>query len=191
MNYLAHAMLSPDDDLVLIGNLVGDFVRSLDDIPPRLRAGVVLHRRIDSAANEHPAFRRSAHRLVPSIGHYSRAVLDIFYDHILACHFDEFSTAGTLEEFVASVDQRYCAQRHLLPPHIATRWNSVTWLTSYAHSDGIANSVNCLSRRSRRDVDLTTALPLLETHHDAFRQDLVELFAELKRVVRQQAETVE
>ncbi len=189
MNYLAHAMLSPDDDLIMVGNLVGDFVRSLDGLPPRLRQGVVLHRRIDSAANGHPAFRRSTHRLVPAIGHYARAVLDIFYDHILARNFDAFSVGGALGlgEFVASTDRRYLAQRHHLPRDIADRWDTVTWLGSYAHPDGVARSLRRLSQRSRRDIDLTVVLPLLEQHYSAFREDLAELFPDLERVVEQLA----
>jgi acyl carrier protein phosphodiesterase len=186
MNYLAHAMLSPTDDLVMVGNLVGDFVRSLEGISPRLREGVVLHRRIDSTANEHPAFRRSTHLLVPAIGHYARAVLDILYDHILARHFDAFSDAGSLDEFVESIDRRYAAQRDHLPPDIATRWNSVTWLSSYLHIDGVTRSLNRLSQRSRHDVDLTAALPLLAQHYDAIRDDLAELFPALTMVVKEE-----
>jgi acyl carrier protein phosphodiesterase len=190
MNYLAHAMLSPADDLVMVGNLVGDFVRSLDDLPPRLRQGVVLHRRIDSAANEHPAFRHSTHRLVPAVGHYARAVLDIFYDHILARDFEDFSVSGTLEAFVESIDRRYCAQRLHLPSDLASRWSTVTWLASYAHTDGVARSLRRLSQRSRRDVDLTMAMPLLEQHYSALRDDLAELFPALEAVVRNQTELV-
>jgi len=185
MNYLAHAMLSPDDDLVMVGNLVGDFVRSLEGLPPRLRDGVMLHRRIDRVANEHPAFRRSVHRLVPLMGHYARAVIDVLYDHLLANHFADFSTAGTLDEFVQAIDCRFQSQRRYLPGNLTARWESVTWLTSYAHLDGVRHSLHRLSQRSRREVDLTTAIPIMEAHHEALREDLTELFPALEDVVTQ------
>jgi acyl carrier protein phosphodiesterase len=185
MNYLAHAMLSPDDDLVMVGNLVGDFVRSLDGIPPRLREGVVLHRRIDRVANEHPAFRRSAQRLVPTMGHYARAAIDILYDHLLARDFSDFGDTGSLDSFVADVDRRFQSQRLHLPAALSTRWESVAWLSSYAHIDGIRRSLHRLSQRSRRTVDLTVAMPLLEAHHEALKDDLNELFPALKEVVRE------
>ncbi|MBL7077011.1 MAG: DUF479 domain-containing protein [Kiritimatiellae bacterium] len=186
MNYLAHAMLSPTDDLVMVGNMVGDFVRSLDGLPPRLRQGVVLHRRIDSAANEHPAFRRSTHLLVPAMGHYARAVVDVFYDHLLAVHFDDFGDGETLDGFVQSVDRRFRSQRHHLPANLAVRWDSVVWLTSYAHTDGVARSLHRLSQRSRRGADLTVAMPLLEEHSEALKEDLSALFPALKDVVGRQ-----
>lgn len=183
MNYLAHALLSPADDTIMVGNLVGDYVRSLEGIDPDIRKGVILHRRIDSVANSHPAFRRSAHRLVPVMGHYARAVLDIFYDHLLARHFTDFVPATTLDAFVASIDHRFQGQRHRLPPHIATRWDHLTWLTTYAHHDGIARSLRRLSQRSRRGADLTTALPLLDEFHDALKRDLEELLPDLEKLV--------
>jgi acyl carrier protein phosphodiesterase len=183
MNYLAHALLSPADDTIMVGNLVGDYVRSLEDIHPGIREGVILHRRIDSVANSHPAFRRSTRLLTPTLGHYARAVLDIFYDHLLARHFTDFVPATTLDGFVESTDRRFQGQRHHLPPDIATRWDRLTWLTTYAHHDGIASSLRRLSQRSRRNADLTTALPLLDEFHDALKIDLEELLPDLQTLV--------
>ena len=61
MNYLAHAFLAGPLATDRIGGVIGDFVKGplpagLDEA---LAAGVALHRRIDSFADGHPAFRRS------------------------------------------------------------------------------------------------------------------------------------
>ena len=49
MNFLAHALLSGDDDAVLVGNVCADFIKGvrLDDVPDGIRDGVRMHRRID------------------------------------------------------------------------------------------------------------------------------------------------
>ena len=55
--------------------------------------------------------------------------------------------------------------------------------SAYAHHDGIASSLRRLSQRSRRNADLTTALPLLDEFHDALQRDLEELLPDLEKRV--------
>ena len=169
MNYFAHAFLSPADDQVMVGNMIGDFVRSLDGLAPGIRRGVVLHRQIDSYTNTHAAFRRSSRRLFPVMGHYARVVVDVFYDHLLTRHCEDYTDAGTLTDFVQAIDLRYQAQRHFLPEDLPVRWRSVDWLASYARTEGVVQSLRRLSRRSRRGVDLTAAMPLLARHRQGLK----------------------
>ncbi len=184
MNYLAHALLSPDDDRVMVGNIAGDFLRSLDRLAPGIREGVILHRRIDSYSNTHDAFRCSVRRLAPTMGHYARAVIDVFYDYFLARDFGRYAAGQSLEAFVRDVDARFQCQRHLLPEALARRWHDLDWLNSYARVDGIERSLERLSRRSKRGVDLTTAMPLLKEHEQGLTQDLGLLLPDLQRLVQ-------
>jgi len=50
MNFLAHLYLSGDNKEVRLGNFIGDAVKgnSLDRFPEMIRAGIWLHREIDS-----------------------------------------------------------------------------------------------------------------------------------------------
>ncbi|MGA2151478.1 MAG: DUF479 domain-containing protein, partial [Geobacteraceae bacterium] len=50
MNFLAHLYLSGDDPELLVGNLLGDFVkgRLSGNFPDGIERGIELHRRIDS-----------------------------------------------------------------------------------------------------------------------------------------------
>ena len=63
MNWLAHLRLAPDEPLVRLGNLAGDFVRGVDvsSLHPDVRRGVLQHRAIDRFVDDHSVHRRSMH----------------------------------------------------------------------------------------------------------------------------------
>ena len=50
MNFLFHMLLSGNDEQLLVGNFMGDFVKGplQERFEPRIRQGVMLHRKIDS-----------------------------------------------------------------------------------------------------------------------------------------------
>jgi acyl carrier protein phosphodiesterase len=70
MNFLAHALLAGDDPALVVGGVVGDWIKGPlpAGLPPDLARGVALHRAIDSHAETHPAFRRSRARVSPRAG---------------------------------------------------------------------------------------------------------------------------
>ena len=61
MNYLAHIFLSGDNDLLKIGNFLGDFVRSKDqkNYHPQIQKGINLHRYIDHYTDTHAIVKKS------------------------------------------------------------------------------------------------------------------------------------
>ena len=93
MNYLAHLYLAGDDSELLIGGLMGDFVKGRVDParPAAVRAGILLHRRVDSFTDQHPVVRRSKARIDPEFRRYAGILVDLFFDHFLACDWPAYS----------------------------------------------------------------------------------------------------
>jgi acyl carrier protein phosphodiesterase len=73
MNFLAHAMLAGNDPALIVGGVVGDWIKGpLPGLLPRdLARGVALHRAIDSHAETHPAFQRSRNRVAADRRRYA------------------------------------------------------------------------------------------------------------------------
>ncbi|MBI5786848.1 MAG: DUF479 domain-containing protein [Rhodocyclales bacterium] len=154
MNFLAHAYLAGDDPALVVGGVIGDWIKGPlpGSLPADLARGVALHRAIDSHAETHAAFRTSRARISPMRRRYGGVVVDIVYDHLLASRWDEFHTQP-LDAFCAQVYRLIGERLDDIPPaaHLALKLMAdEDWLASYRHVDGIADVLARMSRRARR-----------------------------------------
>jgi len=104
LNFLAHCVLAYPGDGFLAGGILGDFVKGNipQSLPLELRAGVRLHRRIDSFSNRLPAMRESTRRFPPPLRRVAPVLLDIVADHCLALSWPRHGI-GDLRAFTARV----------------------------------------------------------------------------------------
>lgn len=153
MNFLAHAVLAGDDPALIVGGVVGDWIKGPLPglLPADLARGVALHRAIDSHAETHPAFRRSRTRVSPARRRYAGVFVDIFYDHLLARDWpaNQPPLTGT-----CAIIYRHIAARSLELPdaarHAMALMANEDWLASYASLSGIADVLQRMSRRARQ-----------------------------------------
>ena len=154
MNFLAHALLAGDDPALVVGGVVGDWVKGVlpAGLPPDLARGVALHRAIDSHAEIHPAFCASRARVSPARRRYAGVLVDMFYDHLLARDWAAHH-AVPLEAFCAEVYRQIEVRLPALRPdaHGVLRMMArEDWLSSYARVDGLAEVLARMSRRARQ-----------------------------------------
>jgi len=152
MNLLAHAYLTPAESPdLLVGNLTADWIkgRARKAMPEAIRVGFDLHRRIDVFTDGHPATARCAEFLEPRWNRYAPILVDVFFDHILACNWSRFSSqsrGGFIETVYAALRRRV----HLLP-HLAQYGVHMMiaddWLTAYSTLDGIRLTLTRMSSR--------------------------------------------
>src|SRR5690606_17104395 len=93
MNFLAHVYLSGDNPKIMVGNFIGDFVkggRLSERFEKDIARGIELHRAIDDFTDSHAVVLKSKERLRPKYRHYSPVIVDMFYDHILARHWNDY-----------------------------------------------------------------------------------------------------
>lgn len=158
MNYLVHLYLAGPDPELQLGGLMGDFVKGpLDSrYPPGIVAGLQLHRRIDRFAAVSPHCRASRIRLHPRFGHTRAVLVDIFYDHFLAVHWDEFHPQP-LTDFAAGVYRLLAIHRELLPAglaRIAPRMTELDWLSSYRDRKAIDTALQRIATRLSRSTPM-------------------------------------
>lgn len=183
MNFLAHIYLSGDNELVTIGNFVGDGVRGnkYKLYPKEIQIGIQLHREIDTFTDAHPLFRKCTKRLHKSYGHYSGVIVDIFFDHFLAKNWKQYSDvplADYVDDFYKSLNRNF----DNLPP----RFKKLTpvmiegnWLLSYATIDGIQLVLNGMNRRTKGLSKMNFATKELKEYYDAFESDFTAFFEAL------------
>lgn len=174
MNFLIHMLLSGDDDQILAGNFMGDFVKGplAGRFPERIGQGITLHRRIDSFASRDDLFQRSRRRLDDYYGLYRGVLVDLFYDHFLVREWNDWSDEP-FEEYLARSRSIIEGQRGELPERLQKLVPTIfeELLPSYGTVAGIAAALERMSRRVVRENPLAGAERELELHYDALRGD--------------------
>lgn len=170
MNFLFHMLLSGDDDQLLVGNFMGDFVKGplSGRFAPRIRQGIELHRRIDSYAEQSQYFRGSRERISADYGRYRGIMVDMFYDYFLVNDWDSWSREP-FEHFLQRT--RSVMEYHLfMLPTTLQQFLPIIFdelLPSYGTVDGIGRALCRLSRRIGHDNPLTGAQrELVRLHKD-------------------------
>ena len=153
MNFLAHAVLAERTPALMVGGVIGDWIKGLlpAGLPADLAQGVALHRAIDGFVETHPAFRRSRSRVSQARRRYAGVLVDIFYDHVLARDWERFHP-DTLPIYCQSVYRQIEARLDELPESASFAMRLMAredWLQSYAELDGIADVLSRMSRRAR------------------------------------------
>jgi acyl carrier protein phosphodiesterase len=116
LNFLAHALLAGDDPALIVGGVIGDWIKGpLPGIlPDDLARGVALHRAIDSFAELQPAFSRSRSRISGNRRRYAGVLVDVFYDHLLAKKWNTLHHRP-LDEYCDAVYQLIKARLNEMP----------------------------------------------------------------------------
>ncbi|GFO53742.1 ACP phosphodiesterase [Geomonas sp. Red276] len=184
MNYLFHLYLSGDDPDLLTGNFMGDFVKGrLDDrFPPAIRAGIELHRAIDSFAHTDLHFNQSRLRIAPSFGLYRGVLVDLFYDHFLAASWEHWSDEP-LPHYLERVRDIVESRRVLLPGRLQQLVPIIfaDLIPSYLDPEGVGLALDRMSRRIRRPNPLARGGKELVLNYAGFREDFEEFLPDATR----------
>ncbi len=187
MNYLAHLYLSDANPLAWSGSLMGDFVKGVVPVtfPTELSRHIKLHRYIDGLTQRSEMFRVSRRRLDPSLRHARSVLIDVFYDHFLACNWNDYSEQS-LDDFAQDVYRglQSCYD-HLSPdlqhqlPHMIEH----DWLTSYRKPEVVQRVLQRLEIRIDHKIPISSGFSQLELWRDELSVDFSAFMQEAQQVV--------
>lgn len=183
MNFLAHIYLSFGDDEITIGNFIADSIRGnkIDHLPTRIQKGILLHREIDTYTDSHAIPKVSSKRLHKNYSHYSRVIVDIFYDHFLAKNWKNYSDTPLkiyVENFYDLLEDNYPVLPHgvqRMMPYMITD----NWIYNYSKMEGIGRVLNGMNRRTKNKSKMNFAILDLEEHYTDFEKEFTSFFEEL------------
>jgi acyl carrier protein phosphodiesterase len=182
MNFLAHFFLSGDDENLMVGNFLGDFVRNRDlpTLPPEIVAGVHLHRRIDSYSDHHPAIRVCTELLRTRHGKYAPVVIDVLNDYLLAVNWEKYHPL-TLEQYADKVYQVLAKYIHIMPERLQGRVDRMVearWLRSYTTRSGIEETFFRMEYRVSQPSLIREGHQSLEEHFNELDEQFQLFFPE-------------
>lgn len=183
MNHLAHCFLSLDDEDVLVGNFIGDFVKGHDwqRYPAGIQKGILLHRAIDSYTDNHPMTDKSVARIRPYSGRYAPPFVDILYDHLLAIHWDKYMDES-FDSFAERVYTRLENRADDMPELLRERLPKMLagkFLHGYTHREGLEWVLGRFSLRLAGNFDATALSEHFFGQIDQFSDDFNAFFPDL------------
>jgi acyl carrier protein phosphodiesterase len=184
MNILAHALLAAPDADRMFGSLIGDFVRGAIDpaLPPGVRAGIALHRAIDTYTDAHADVAEARTLFAPPFRRYAGILLDVWFDHLLARQWTRYGE-GTLEEFSDNVRALLALNRARVPERMrafATYLDAHDLPAAYRDTATVGDVLRGMSRRLTRANPLEDALPVLVALHAPLQRCFDAFFPALR-----------
>lgn len=188
MNYLAHLYLSEPHEEAWLGSVMGDFVKGpLDDrYGSEITRGIALHRKIDVFTDAHPVVLQSKSRMSAGRRRYAGIMVDVFYDHFLARHWQDFHDEP-LAEFTARV-YRVLQRYHTILPERLQRMAPMMmqwdWLGSYADIGSIYTVLNRMGQRLKRENRLLNSAEELVGNYAQLEADFRAFLPDVLRYAR-------
>lgn len=186
MNYLAHAYLSFGNPPILMGQLIGDFVKGRQqyNYHQTIQDGIRLHRAIDAFTDAHPATHAAIQIFKPHVRRYAGAFVDIAYDYFLANDVRFFPTPVHLANFATQTYALVASYEPQLPQNflpIFGHMQSKNWLYNYRLQEGVEKSFAGLAQRAQF-IDTHTAVfdsflvheKQLQSCYDLFKEDVYQ-----------------
>lgn len=166
----------------MVGNLVADGYKGKKylDLKPGLQRGVLLHRKIDDLT-DHAAPTLALKRLLyPYFGRYGGVVTDIYFDHYLARHWEQFHSRP-LEHFVQEVYAVLEQHRGDINPEsrvFLDRLQQYQWLLAYRDFDKLDVIFRQMSRRTGVET-MAGAIDPLQKHNAEIEEGFFKLYPQL------------
>lgn len=185
MNYLAHLHLGGPQPADLLGSLYGDFVKGplQGRWPADIEAAIRLHRRIDAFTDSHPRVCQARARFPEARRRYAGILLDVFFDHCLACHWSDYAQEP-LPAFTARVYALLAGEAQL-PGRLAglaPRMAQQDWLGSYRDFAVLERVLLGMQRRLSRPEGLAGALDELEQLYRPLSDDFRVFYPQLQEL---------
>jgi acyl carrier protein phosphodiesterase len=185
MNWLAHVFLSKPNIDHQLGNLLTDTLKpdQLEGYSESFSAGVKCHYEIDRFTDSHDIVRRSKARLFAKYRHFSAVLVDVYYDHLLANNWLQFTNIPYrqyITNFYSAIPECNISFREE-----ATRFlDSVVKndrLGIYDRIEGVSQAFCRISARRKNigKIDIRSADRDLVENYIDFEKDFMEFFPDL------------
>lgn len=189
MNYLAHFYLAGDDEGLIVGNLLADYVKGnkYTHLPENIQRGIILHRNIDDFTDNHNQVEKTKSRLRAKYRKYAPVISDVFYDFILGSNWHEYSDSD-LQNFSAEVYKTLESHLEIMPMQAQMTVAYMAkndWLYNYSNYFGIEMALKGLSRRARFETNMHEAVADLKAHRPEIEKEFRPFFEDIQSYVKE------
>ena len=188
MNHLAHFHLAGDAEPLVVGALLGDYIKGPLDgrLNPSLELGVRLHRRVDAFMDGHPLLRQLRTLFPGRERRLAGGVLDMYFDHLLVRHWPRFHE-HELTHFSRSIYAILGRNRAQLPDSGAqhlSRMIEHDLLNRYGDPSLIEGVLERIGTRLEQPIAMRAASMRARTHLDDLEHAFLVFYPEAITMAR-------
>ena len=158
MNYLGHLYITRNHSELTYGNFIGDFVKgkNVELLSEKDEKGVRLHRSIDFFTDQHELTKKVKRFFSPEFGILSGVLVDMYFDHILAKNWIDFSEVSLLDFSQSQFD--LLDKRVIEMPekcnYLYNYLKKDNWLMRYQTLEGTLQSLRGMTRQFNLKYEL-------------------------------------
>ena len=186
MNHLAHFHLAGECEHLVVGALLGDYVKGplTGALPPALERGVKLHRRVDAFTDSHAALRALRVHFGPGERRLAGVVTDLFFDYLLTRHWQLFHAAA-LDAFSARVYAILERHARALPPPAARQARRIVehdLLCRYGEAAVLEGTLERLGEVLRQPQAMRAATAVAWSRIGEFEESFLAFYPQLVEI---------
>jgi len=178
MNFLAHILLSGDNEIIQIGNFSAEWIKGrleglVDKYSKDFFTGIKMHRFIDSFTDSDETVQVSVSRQKEYFGRYASIINDVVYDYFLAKNFQKYSNEN-LDIFCNKFYNSCIKHNNLLPqkvqeviPHLILSRR----LQSYESLQGLHAALKTMSETTSLPPYPEKAIEVVIKNYDAYENE--------------------
>jgi len=188
MNFLAHLCLASSDPNLMLGGMLGDFVRgrrALKAFPEPVRQGILLHRYIDRCTDHSSEVKKLRSGFPREFRRYSGIIIDLAFDHELAVNWWRYMPQS-LERFDVEARDLVRDNIELMPDRLMSfmRYADRHGLfTSYREEDTVLYSLAGIGTRLSRSNPLHKVAEIWPQFAPRFRASFKQFFPQIQSEV--------
>ncbi len=176
MNILIHLFFSQNDENIILGNFIADYIRGINRIkgyPPQIQSGIKLHQWIDNYSDNNLIVKKSISIFSPSLKHYAPVAVDVIYDHFMSNNWEKFSSKSlfnTIDEFYTILENNY----NILPNKAKKAVDHMVknnWLMMYKDLSGLKNIFEWMDTRASFEANLINSIEILIKYYSEIEND--------------------
>ena len=184
MNYLAHLVLSGENEEVLFGNFIADAVKGKSYLTwsKNIQKGVLLHRFIDHFTDTNSHYLAGKRRFYQKFPKMGGVINDILYDYLL-WQYELRHKNLKLDEEIKRFYRILDGFENKMPESIYYMYQYMKkddWLTNYQYKYGIKKALNGIGKRINYSDNLESSFDILEALIFDFEKEFEMFYNEIK-----------
>ena len=184
MNYLAHLVLSGENEEVLFGNFIADAVKGKSYLTwsTNIQKGILLHRFIDHYTDTNPHYLAGKRRFYEKFPKMGGVINDILYDHLLWKYENKNQTIDLNKEInrYYKILDKFSEKMPDKIKHLYIYMRRDDWLNNYQYESGIKNILNRMGKRINYSKNLDLSFEIYKNSISDYEKEFEIFYNEIK-----------